>query len=127
MPADEVYEQLFAINQRAFAEGDYETACHTLEAALDRAHFCQDVQSLDAISAAARAQEAQLATLPLAERVPGVTHQRRRTLRVLLESIVTAVPTMTSLIEHERDLAQRQRPRETGEAGAMPEPRTESR
>lgn len=107
MQADEVHSQLIAINQRAFAEGDYDTACHTLEAALARAHYLQDTQVLAMIEALAREQETQLATLPLLERIPGMTDQRRRTLRLILESIVTEVPTMKSLIEHERDLAQR--------------------
>lgn len=72
----------------------------------------------------AREQERQLATLPLAERIPSTSKQRRRALRLVLTGIIAEVPTMTSLIEHERDLAQRQR--ETGEAGATPGPRTET-
>lgn len=122
MPHDEVYGQLIAINQGAFAEGDYDTACHALEAALARAHHLQDTQLLGAIDALAREQERQLATLPLADRIPGTTKQRRRALRLVLTGIIAEVPTMTSLIEHERDLAQRLRSRKTGEAGATPGP-----
>lgn len=117
MPADEAYSQLIAINQSAFAEGDYDTACHALESALARAHYLQDIQSLGSIEALAREQEAQLATLPLPERIPGTTGQRRRALRLVLASVVAEVPTMTSLIQHERDLAQRRLPREEREVG----------
>ncbi|HEX6799556.1 MAG TPA: hypothetical protein VF116_17750 [Ktedonobacterales bacterium] len=105
MPADEVYSQLIAISQSAFAEGDYDTACHALESALARAHYLQDVRCLDEINALAREQEAQLATLPLPERIPGTTDQRRHALRLILASIITEVPTMSNLIQHERDLA----------------------
>lgn len=107
MHADEMYSQLIAINQSAFAAGDYDTACHALESALARAHFLQDAQVLGEIAALAEDQAAQLATLPLPERIPGTANQRRRALRLVMASIVAETPTMAGLIEHERDIAAR--------------------
>ena len=110
MSADEVYGQLIAINHSTFAEGDYDTACHAIECALARAHYLQDEQSLGEIQALARDQEAQLATLPLPERIPGTTEQRRHALRLILTTIVSETSTMTNLIQLERDLAKRRIP-----------------
>lgn len=57
---DSLFTQLWEANQAAFAGGDYETACDTLQAALARARFLRDVDLVTAVGQTADAQHRQL-------------------------------------------------------------------
>jgi hypothetical protein len=54
--SDEVFERLIALNRETFAAGLYETAYHTLAAALHRALFLESDALLDSVATLASAQ-----------------------------------------------------------------------
>lgn len=57
---DPIFNQLWEANQAAFDGGDHETACHSLQAALARAHFLHDGDLVRAVGQKAIEQHQQL-------------------------------------------------------------------
>jgi hypothetical protein len=104
--ADETYDQLLAINMEAFGEADYETACHALNAALNRAHHLGDVRRVEVVGQRAGEQLEWLEAHPPGDALPTVRGVRRGTLRSLYSSITREAPLLADLVRHERHLAQ---------------------
>jgi hypothetical protein len=102
---DAMYESLLAINAEAFNGADYETACHALNAALNRAHFLGDPRRVEAAGQRAAEQLERLKTHQPRDPLPAVHSTRLGTLRSLYASITREAPLLVDLVRHERHLA----------------------
>lgn len=82
-----------------FAQGDYETACHSLMAALDRASYLKDSQALISVSQLADEQLAALQQKDLPIRLASEGEVRLRSLSSLYHSIIQQAMTWGNLVD----------------------------
>lgn len=102
LPSDSSYERLLAVSQETFAQGDYETACHTLTAALDRARYLQDADALTNVERLASEQLAALSRMTLPGRFAAERGVRQKSLQSLYRSILQQCTTWRDLVDHWR-------------------------
>ncbi len=103
MTSDFCFEQLLQINQKTFAQGDYETACHSLMAAMDRARYLNAPQHLRTVGQLADDQLTALKLVDLPGRFASEQHVRRQSLSSLYRSIVQQCVSWEQLILHWRE------------------------
>lgn len=72
-----MFAQVRAINQAALDGGDYETACHALQAALARAYFLQDEAQVTAVQQRAAVQQTLTLTPQESQTPPSKVHPAR--------------------------------------------------
>lgn len=102
MPSDSSYERLLAVSQETFAQGDYETACHTLTAALERARYLQDADALTKVERLASEQLAALSHMTLPGRFAAERGVRQKSLQSLYRSILQQCTAWRDLVDHWR-------------------------
>lgn len=98
---DYIFEQLCSVNEATFAEGDYETACDVLQAALARARYLRDAAHITAVERQAakqynllRQQVPDVSQAPL----PDVHHARQEAILRVYASIIQQAPGLAQLV-----------------------------
>lgn len=99
MPQDSSFEGFLRLSQEVFAEGDSETACQSLMAALDRARYLQDSQALAAVKQRASDQLADLwrPDLPAHQAAEGLQHHQ--SLARLYQGVIQLATASEQLVE----------------------------
>ncbi len=100
MATDSSFEQLLNINQELFAQGDYESACHTLMAAMDRARYLKHPQMLQTVGHLADEQLATLNALVLPARFAAERGLRKQSLYSLYRSMIQQCVSWEQLVIH---------------------------
>ncbi|HEY7122926.1 MAG TPA: hypothetical protein VH540_03145 [Ktedonobacterales bacterium] len=103
MTTDPSFEQLLQVNQETFAQGDYETACHTLMAAMDRARYLNAHQHLKTVEQLADEQMAALHPMELPGRFSAERRVRKQSLHSLYSSIIQQCASWEQLVLHWRE------------------------
>ena len=100
MTSDPSYERILTAAQDTFAQGDYETACHSLMAALERARYLQDSEAITSIERIASEHLATLNRITLSARFAGERGIRQQSLKSLYSSTLQQCSTWKDLVEH---------------------------
>jgi uncharacterized protein HemY len=99
---DAIFDQLWTAAHGAFAERDYETACHALDAALARARTIRDTARVMAVGQEAAQQRDHLFQQdPDAARAaePDGNPSRERTIQMVYASIARQAPAIVSILQ----------------------------
>lgn len=103
METDASFEQLLQINQATFDQGDYETACHSLMAAMDRARYLGSSQHLKTVGQLADEQLTALRSVELPGRFTSERQVRKQSLHSLYRSIIQQCASWEQLVLHWRE------------------------
>ena len=103
MAREAIFEQLLNVSQETFAQGDYETACHSLMSALDRASYLKDAQALSSVKQLADEHLEALRQKDLPTRFAAEGSSRWQSLNSLYHSITQQATTWGQLVDHWRE------------------------